>query len=118
MDVGLYCETGATRPREAPRYDVGSYDTPNSARGGESTWCARHSARHGRARLTTRPYQACYTAQCTQVGPRVGALCTRFSFDLMHCSESLFGTLFMSTVHEVFKKIKIKIKINKIIFLK
>ena len=34
-------------------------------------------------------------------------------FDSVYCSESLFGTLFMNTVHEVFKKIK-KIKSNKI----
>ena len=26
--------------------------------------------------------------------------CTQSSFDSMHCSESLFGTLFMNTVHE------------------
>ena len=25
--------------------------------------------------------------------------CTRLSFNSMHCSESLFGTLFMSIVH-------------------
>ena len=31
-----------------------------------------------------------------QPGPRVGALCTRLSFDSVHCSESLF----VNTVHE------------------
>ena len=30
----------------------------------------------------------------------VAALCTRLSFDSVHCSESLFGTLFIDTVHE------------------
>ena len=38
---------------------------------------------------------------------RVYTWCTQPSFDSVHYSESLFGTLFMSTVHEVLKKIKI-----------
>ena len=42
---------------------------------------------------------------------RVCTWCTQPSFDTVHCFESLFGTLFMSTVHEVFKK-KIQIKSN------
>ena len=36
---------------------------------------------------------------------RVCTLCTRPSFDSVHCSESLFESLFMNTIHEVLKKI-------------
>ena len=43
---------------------------------------------------------------------RVCVLYTRLSFDSVHYSESLCGTLFMSIVHEVFKK---KIKNKKIL---
>ena len=39
---------------------------------------------------------------CTQPGPWVCALCTQPSFDSGHCFESLF----LSTVHEVFKNKK------------
>ena len=42
----------------------------------------------------------------SQPGPWVGALCTQLSFDSVHYSELLFGTLFMNIVHEVFQKIK------------
>ena len=35
-----------------------------------------------------------------QARPRLGALCTRLSFDSVLCSESLFGILFMNNVHE------------------
>ena len=56
---------------------------------------------------------------CAQAGPRVGALCTRLSFDSGHCFESLFGTLFMNTVHEhcsrSFKNNNNTIKENKIL---
>ena len=61
-------------------------------------------------RATTRPSAICHTAlgawprrsaraTCAQPGPWVCSLCTRPSFDSVHCSESLF----MNTVHEVFK---------------
>ena len=70
---------------------------------------AKPGLRYGQARLAT--WRSAGTV-CTQAGPRVGALCTRLNFDSMHCSESLFGTLFMNTVHEPcsrgFKKIIIK----------
>ena len=71
--------------------------------------------RHGaRACAATRPGVCCNTAKpglrhgavYAYAGPRVGALCTRLYFDSVHFSESLFGTLFMSIVHEVFKKKK------------
>ena len=39
---------------------------------------------------------------------RVCTWCTQPSFDSVHSSESLFGILFMRTVHEVFKKNNIK----------
>ena len=46
--------------------------------------------------------------------PWVCALCTQPSFDSVHCLQSLFGSLFMDTIHGVLKikiiKIKIKIK--------
>ena len=57
--------------------------------------------RHGQAKPAT---QRSARAVCGQAGPRVGALCTRLTFDFVHYSESLFGTLFISTVHEVCKK--------------
>ena len=72
------------------------------ARSGDTTG---RELRHGKARPATRRSAR---AVCAQAGPRLGALCTRLSFDSGHCSESLFGTLFMSTVHEVLKKNQIK----------
>ena len=93
-----------TRPGEVPRYDTGSCNTHSSAHGGVATSRARHSARHGRACTATLPGQACKKAQCTRSvragWAKVCTWCTRLSFDSMHCSESLFGTLFMNTVHE------------------
>ena len=71
----------------------------DTVRHGHDTAAAR--LRHDQARPDT---SRSARAVCAQAGPRVGALCTRLSFDSVHCSESLFGTLFMSTVHEVFKK--------------
>ena len=68
------------------------------------------------AKLTTRPSSATTrlsgrhdmapSALCArglgavgaQVGFRVCTWCTQPSFDSVHCSESLFGTLFISTV--------------------
>ena len=35
-----------------------------------------------------------------QVGFRVCILCTQPSLDSVHCSESLFESLFMNTIHE------------------
>ena len=35
-----------------------------------------------------------------QAGLRLGALCTRLSFELNALFQSLFGPLFMNTVHE------------------
>ena len=68
--------------------------------------CARYTASvrcdtvgHGLGAVRTRRARA-----CAQLGFRVCTLCTQPSFDSVHCSESLFGSLFMNTVHEVFKK--------------
>ena len=47
-----------------------------------------------------------HEAMRTRPGPQVCALCTQPSLDLVHCSKSLFRSLFMNTIHEVFKKIK------------
>ena len=64
---------------------------------------------------TTRPNTHHDTALCAQpeqsgraAWVRVCTWCTQPSFDSVHCSESLFRTLFMSTVHDVFKKNKNK----------
>ena len=54
--------------------------------------------RHGPA--CPRPGR-CAHAVCAQPG---SVECAPCALDSVHCSESLFGTLFMSTVHEVFKK--------------
>ena len=77
--------------------------------------------RHGQARPATRPGQACDIARpdlrhgvgCTQPRPRLGALCTRLSFDSMHCFQSLFW----NTVHEHYSRDFSK-KIIIIIFFK
>ena len=91
--------------------------TRSSARGHTATQghdTAGPGLRHGQARLVTRLGQVCDTAQCARSvragRARVCTWCTRLSLDSVNYSESLFGTLFMSTVHEVFKKIKNKIK--------
>ena len=70
--------------------------------------CARDTAqRHGPA--TRRPTHD--TAQCALrhgavcvAWPWVCAQCTRPNFDTVHCLGSMFGSLFMDTVHGVFKK--------------
>ena len=93
--VGEVCDTALQCARGRSDTAGGAYNTVGPG------------LRHGQARPATR-----HSARtvCTQAEPRVGALCTRLSFDSMHCYESLFGKLFMSTVHEVFKKNKNKIK--------
>ena len=58
----------------------------------------RPSARCDTA-LCVRPGRSARTA-CAQPGPWECALCTRPSFDSVHYSESLFGSLFMNIVHE------------------
>ena len=118
---GRACAT--IRPGGA-RHCRGGCDTTRSS--------TRHSARHGRCALRQDREEGHYTAEvglrhgtwcattwptqratCAQPGPWVCAhcaldlvltQCTVLSHYLGHCSESLFGTLFMSTVHEVFKK--------------
>ena len=71
----------------------------------------RHNALCTMTRRPTRGVHAAW-ARCarsvdTARVPWVCALCTQPSFDSVHCSESLFGSLFMNTVHKVFKN-KIK----------
>ena len=71
----------------------------------------RGCLRHDREGATTQPNVRHNTAPSprprssaravgAQLGFRVCILCTQPSLDSMHCSESLFGTLFMNTVHE------------------
>ena len=107
---------GCDTAQDAPQYGEGRmrHGAQQSA-GGAATKCTAQrvtqpgaccdttgrALRHDRACAATRPGQA-YDMEnlCAQAGPKVGALCTRLSFDSMHCSESLF----MSTAHEVLKK--------------
>ena len=120
----MYRETGATRPGEAPRYDAGgarygrkgSDTAHSSACGGAATLRTRHRPRYGRACVATRPgvgYDTTTTRclvrhdtadpACSVRAARVRwvcILCTQLSFDSGHCFESLFGVLFMNTVHE------------------
>ena len=85
----------ATRPRSL-RYDAQQRALQHGAWGTELDTVKRE-LRHGRG-------QACDTAQCTRSvragWARMCTWCTPLNFDSMHCSESLFGTLFMKTVHE------------------
>ena len=72
-----------------------------------STTRQRHGPRHGRGRPRYGRGVPRHGARSVRAGwVRVYALYTRLSFDSVNYSESLFGTLFMNTVHEVFKKIK------------
>ena len=100
-----------------------------------TTRLARLATRPGSATIrpgrgaTTRPSGRHDTEPSARPGrsgragwARVCTWCTQPSFDSVHCSESLFGTLFgtlfMSTVHEVLKKNKNKITSNQIKFFK
>ena len=58
----------------------------------------QHPARHD-----TTQYVHGLGSSCAYPGSIGCALCTQPSFDSVHCYELLFGTLFMNTVHEVFK---------------
>ena len=59
-------------------------------------------------RAATRRCAPGLGAVCMQPGFRVCTLCTRPSFDSVHCFESLFRSLFINTVHGGFSKIKNK----------
>ena len=102
--AGLYHETGATRHRE--RHDTARERRNTGPRYG------RLCLRHGRPQATTRPSARHDTTLCarrglcTQAEPRCAPGAPDPVLDSVHCFQSLFGTLFMSTVHEVFKKIK------------
>ena len=87
------------------------YDEEGGGGGGGGSCDTARVRRHCRTRPATRPDGATTRrpahglgAVCAQPGFRVCTLCTRLSFDSEHCSESLFGSLFMNTVHKVFKK--------------
>ena len=93
---------------EAPRHDARSCDTRGTARARARTAQRRYSTGGGGGGCDTAAYacdtaerEACDTAKrgacdtagpglrqgagCAQGGPRLGALCTRPSFDLVHC---------------------------------
>ena len=63
---------------------------------------------------TTRPGQACNTAQCARIVPASWAGCAPGApnqfWTQCTVSESLFGTLFMNTVHEHCSQFFFKIK--------
>ena len=84
-----------TRPviRSGPRNDMTGHDH-------DTVGHRRNTAGEG---ATTRRNAR---VACAQPRPWVCALCTRPSFDSVPYSELLFGSLFMNTVHEVFKKNK------------
>ena len=91
------CMRAATRPRyvrDGPEtWPTTIYNTATTRR-----QCA---PRHG----ATRPAWALCTRSVRASRVRwVCTLCTQLSFDSVHCSESLFGILFMNTIHEVLKK--------------
>ena len=83
--AGARCDPATTRPGEG--HDTAAYACD----------MARRGLQHGEAKPATR---CSALAVCVQARPRVGALCTRLSFDSVHYSESLFGTMFMNTVLE------------------
>ena len=87
--VGCACDTAGEAATQRASAHVGGG-------GGGGRGC---DTAQGTARDTAGPGLR-HGAVCAQAGPRVGALCTRLGFDSMHCSESLFGKLFMNTVHE------------------
>ena len=86
-------DTDATRSGEALRHSAGAHA------------CAlrygRSGLRHGRARLKTRPGQASDTAHCAcRAGQGVHLVHPTQFWTQCTVFESLFGTLFMTTVHE------------------
>ena len=96
----------------ALRYGKGACDTTHRGT------CVREAIQPPGA-CDTAPY-ACDTARpglrnsagCAQAGPRLGALCTRPSFGLNALFQSLFGPLFMNTVHKNFSFFLNKLKSN------
>ena len=83
------CDT--VRQRTRPRRDTTGHAFDTTGRGPQ----------YGPVRATTRRSVCGLGAVCTQPWPWVCALCTRPSFDSGHYFESMFESLFMSTVHEV-----------------
>ena len=88
--IGLEGSSSTTRRARARSYTT-------TIRSGVRCDMAGCTLRHGRACVATRRSAR---VMCAQAGLRVGALCTRLSFDSVHCSESLFRTLFMNIVNE------------------
>ena len=108
--AGLYRETGATRRRE--RHDTARAHGNTGPRYGRL--CLRHGRpqampRHGV--LCARPWRSA-RGLCAQAEPRCAPSAPDPVLDSVHCFQSLFGTLFMNTVHEHcsrgFQKKKIK----------
>ena len=95
-------DMASPRTRHGPIRDIGFCIVTQilcrdgSGGGGGGTRRAQ-ALRHGKTRPATWPDEATtrrpmrhYTALCSQPGFRVCTLCTRPSFDSLHCSESLF----------------------------
>ena len=65
-------------------------------------------ARHGRCAHSSAHDLGTARAVCSRHGFWVCALCTQPSFVTVHCLQSLFGSLFMDTVHEHCSQVKKK----------
>ena len=100
----LGCISRQARHGRKRRHDT-TQGAPRYGAGG-----ARHGSQH--TACDTAGPDLRHSAVCSQARPRVGTLCTQLSFDSVHCSESLFWTLFMNTIHKVFKIIIIIIIIK------
>ena len=100
--TGGSCDTACQRLRG--RNDMAWHDHDTAGHRRDTAW--EEATIRPSARTTTWRCERGLGTMCAQPGFRVCTLCTQPSLDSVHCFESLFGTLFMSTVHEVFKKIK------------
>ena len=124
-------DRGVTVGRAEAGRDIDLRSRPGLLKLGVTTWAlgrdgGRRSRRNCacdqalmRARPTCRAPSSAHhlgTARVVCAQPRfwVCALCTQPSFDLVHCLQSLFGSLFMSTVDKGSKKKKRVQKILKI----
>ena len=84
--------------RRPVRHDT----TPSAPRHGAQCATRWRSVRHDMA-LSVQRARGLGTVRA-QPGPWVCALCTQPSFDSVHYLQSLFGSLFIDTVHEFFFK--------------
>ena len=119
----LGCDRGVSVGRVEAGRDIDLRSRPGLLKLGATTWAlGRDGGRRSRrrcvrdqARMRARP--ACLArnsahdlgtarAVCARPGFWVCALCTQSNFDSVHCLQSIFGSLFMSTVDKGSKKKK------------